>query len=160
MRTRAWKRAVTIALIVITIVVVGGIQPMFFGVRTYFGVNLLAIMLPLSFVFMVIAGLHLYQTWPLLRLWFKKSGNPKKRRDKRKRMVVLISFVVIIGCDIASAWYYALRYGLDGMPMAQIRLWSWVATGFLVVHVWQRWRLTVSYFKRRPKQQRSVGGRA
>ena len=32
-------------------------------------------------------------------------------------MVVLISFVLILGCDIASAWYYALRYGLDGMPI-------------------------------------------
>jgi len=138
---------VTIALIAITIIVLGGIQPMFFGVKTYFGVNLLAIMLPLSGVFMVITGLHLYQNWPLLRLWFKQSASPKKLRDKRQRMVVLIAFVLILGSDIASAWYYALRYGLDGMPMAQIRIWSWVATALLVVHVWQRWRLTASYFQ-------------
>jgi len=141
----------TIALIVITIIVLGGIQPMFFGTKTYFGVNLLAIMLPLSGVFMVITGFHLYQNWPLMRLWFKKTANPQKRRDKRWRMIVLIAFVLILGSDIASAWYYALRYGLDGMPMEQIRIWSWVATGLLVVHVWQRWRLTASYFKPKPK---------
>lgn len=148
MRTRFWKRVVTIAIVVMTVVMLGGIQPMFFGVKTYFGVNLLAIMLPLSFVFMVVTGLHLYQNWPLLRLWFKKGSAPKKRWDKRQRMVVLISFVAILGYDIASAWYHALKDGLDGMPMGQIRIWSWVATAFLFVHVWQRWRLTVSYFKR------------
>jgi hypothetical protein len=151
MRKKVWKRVLTIALIVSTVVVLGGIQPMFFHVKTYFGVNLLAIMLPLSGVFMVITGFHLYQNWPLLRLWFKKTANPKKRWDRRKRAIVLIAFVAILGYDIASAWYYALRYGLDGMPMAQIRIWSWVATGLLVVHVWQRWRLTASYFKPKAK---------
>ena len=42
-RTKAWKRLVTIALVVITIVMIGGIQPMFFHVKTYFGINLLVI---------------------------------------------------------------------------------------------------------------------
>jgi len=148
MRTRAWKRAVTIAMIVVTTLQLGGMQPMFFGVKTYFGINPLVFLLPMSFVFIVIASLHWYQVWPLLRLWFKKSPTSLIRRDKRQRMAVLISFVVILSCSIANAWYYALKEGIDGMPMQSIRILSWVATGLLVVHVLQRWRLTVSYFKR------------
>jgi hypothetical protein len=33
-RTRVWKRVVTIAIVLMTIVMLGGIQPMFFGVKT------------------------------------------------------------------------------------------------------------------------------
>lgn len=147
MRKRSAKRAVTIALVVVTIAQLGGIQPMFFSVQTVAGINILAFLLPLSFVFMVLAGLHLYQTWPLARAWLKRSQDKAKQRDKVQRMVVLISFVLILGSDIAFAWYYALKDGIAGMPMESIRIWSWVATGLLMVHVWQRWRLTLSYFK-------------
>ena len=152
MRTRIWKRRVTVALVIATVIMLGGMQPMFFGVKTFFGVNVLAFLLPMSAVFIVIACLHLYQTWPLTLLWFKKSLDSKKRWDKRKRMAVLISFIVVLSYDIANAWYYAVNFGIDGMPMESIRVWSWVATGLLVVHVWQRWRLTVSYFKRDPRR--------
>ena len=152
MRTKAWKRRVTIALVIATIIMLGGMQPMFFGVKTFFDINVLTFLLPMSGVFITIACLHLYQTWPLLKLWFKKSLDSKKKWDKRKRMVVLISFIAILSYDIAYAWYYAVKYGIDGMPMETIRVWSWVATGLLVVHVYQRWRLTVSYFKRSPRR--------
>jgi hypothetical protein len=93
-------------------------------------------------------SLHLYQTWPLVRVWFKKSNDKEKKRDRLQRIPTLVAFVVVMSYDVASAWYYALEYGIDAMPMESIRLCSWVATGLLAVHVWQRWRLTFSYFRR------------
>lgn len=149
MRTRAWKRVVTTTMLVVAIVMIGGLQPMFFGVRRYFGLNPLVFLLPTSAVFIILMSLHLYQTWPLMRRWFKKSTDKKRKRDKLQRIPVVLAFVVIMSYDIASAWYYAVKDGIDAMPMESIRLWSWVATGFLAVHVWQRWRLTFSYFRKR-----------
>ncbi len=147
MRTRAWKRIVTVTILVVAVVMIGAMQPMFFGVRTYFGHNPLTFLLPTSAVFIVLMAFHLYQTWPLVRLWFKKRKD-KKKRDRLQRIPVLVAFVVVISYDIASAWYYALKFGFDAMPMESIRLWSWVATGLLAVHIWQRWRLTFSYFRK------------
>ncbi len=152
LRKRPAKRLVTVTLFLVTVVLLGGLQPLLFGVQTFFGVNALAILLPLSFVFMVIAGFHIYQTWPRLRFWFKKSPDTSKQRDKIKRMVVLISFVVVLTYDIVLGWYYALSYGVAEMPVESLRPWSWLATGLLAIHVAQRWRLTFSYFKARPQQ--------
>lgn len=53
-RKRSAKRVVTVALFLVTVVMLGGLQPLLFGVQTFFGVNALAILLPLSGVFMVI----------------------------------------------------------------------------------------------------------
>jgi len=147
MRTRAWKRVVTIAMFVVALVMIGALQPVFFGVRTYFGHNPLTFLLPTSAVFIILTSLHLYQTWPLVRVWFKRTIDEEKKRDQRQRIPILVAFVVVMSYDIASAWYYALSYGIDEIPWESIRLWSWVATGLLAVHVWQRWRLTFSYFR-------------
>ncbi len=147
MRKRAAKRIVTIALFLVTFILLASMQPVFFGVQTYFGINPLIILLPISFVCIVLICLHLYQNWPLLLFWFKRNPDKKKQRDRIQRMAVLIAFVLVLGYDISSAWYYALSVGIDGAPMGTIRLWSWVATGLLAIHVWQRWRLTFFYFK-------------
>ena len=148
MRKRADKRVVTIALLLVNFILLTSMQPVFFGVQTYFGISPLLILLPISFVCIVLIYLHLYQNWTLLLLWFKKSLDKKKQRDKIKRMAVLIAFILILGYDISSAWYYALTAGIAASPIETIRLWSWVAAGLLAVHVWQRWKLTFSYFKR------------
>ena len=84
----------------------------------------------------------------MTRAWFKKSTDKKKKRDQLQRIPILVAFVVVMTYDIAFAWYYAVGYGFDAMPMESIRFWSWVATGLLAVHVWQRWRLTFSYFRK------------
>jgi len=138
-----------VALFLVTVVLLGGLQPLLFGVRTFFGINALAILLPLSGVFMVIAGFHIYQTWSRLRFWFKKSPDKAKQRDKILRVVVLLSFVVVLSYDIALGWYYALSYGVSRMPVEHLGIWSWIATGLLAIHVAQRWRLTCSCFKAR-----------
>lgn len=135
-------------MFLVALVMIAALQPMFFGVRKYFGLNPLTFLLPTSAVFIILMSLHLYQTWPLVRFWFKKGLSKEKRRDQLQRIPVLLAFVVIMSYDIASAWYYALEYGIDAMPMGSIRFWSWVATGLLAVHVWQRWRLTFSYFRK------------
>lgn len=147
MRRRAAKRAVTIALLVVTFVLLASMQPVFFGVQSYFGINPLLILLPMSFVCIVLMCLHLYQNWQLFLTWFRKSSDKAKQRDKIQRMAVLIAFMVILAYDISTAWYYALTVGIAGAPVGMIRAWSWVATALLAVHIWQRWRLTFSYFK-------------
>ncbi|MFC1654270.1 hypothetical protein ACFL2F_00580 [Myxococcota bacterium] len=155
LRKRPAKRIVTVALLLVTVAELGGLQLLLFGVRTFFGINALAFLLPLSFVFMVITGFHLYQTWPRLRFWFKKNPDKSQQRDKIQRMVVLILFVVVLSYDIGLGWYYALSYGVFEMPVESLRTWSWIATGLLAIHVAQRWRLTFSYFKAR--RQRNEG---
>ena len=152
LRKKPARRLVTVALFIVTVVLLGGLQPLLFGVRTFFGINALAILLPLSGVFMVITGFHVYQTWSRLRSWFRKNPDRAKQKDKIKRMVVLVSFVVTLSYSIISGWYYALSYGVAEMPVELLRPWSWLATGLLAIHVAQRWRLTFSYFKPRRKR--------
>lgn len=148
MRKGAAKKKVTIALFVVTFVLLGGMQPVFFGTETYFGLNPLLVLLPISFACIVLICLHLYQNWPLLRAWFKKGSDRNKQRDRIQRMAVLIAFSLILGYDICTAWYYALTVGIAAAPIGTIRLWSWVAAGLLVIHIWQRRKLTFSYFRR------------
>jgi len=147
MRKRAAKRAITIALLVAIFVLLAAMEPVFFGVQSYFGTNPLLILLPLSFICIVLMCLHLYQNWPLFLAWFRKSSDKKKQRDKAQRMAVLIAFVLILAYSIAIAWYYALTVGIEGAPIRTIQFWHYLATALLIVHVWQRWRLTFSYFK-------------
>jgi hypothetical protein len=148
MRKRPAKRAVTIALFVVTFILLASMQPVFFGLQSYFGVNPLLILLSISFVCIVLMCLHVYQNWPLFLAWFKRSPDKSKQREKILRMAVLMAFVVVLAYDISTAWYYALSVGIAGAPIGMIRAWSWVATALLAVHIWQRWRLTFSYFKR------------
>jgi membrane protease YdiL (CAAX protease family) len=154
MRKRGAKRIVTILLVIFNVVLFAIMQPAFFGVRTYFGLDPRLIVMPVSFVTIIIIVLHLYQNWPLLLSWFKKSLDKKKQREKIWRMAVLIAFICILGYDIISAWYQALTGGgMAEVPVESIRVWSWVATALLAIHVWQRWRLTFSYFKRSPDRK-------
>ena len=82
--------------------------------------------------------------------WFKKSPDKKKQRDKTWRAVVLIVFILVLTYDLSFAWYEMLTS--EGKEILSVldtmRIWSWVAYGFLAIHVWQRWRLTFSYFRR------------
>jgi membrane protein YdbS with pleckstrin-like domain len=149
-RKKAAKRIVTIALLLLTSIFLAILQPVFFGVKTYFGIDPRLILLPLSFVCIVMICCHLYQNWPLMLAWFKKSPDRKKRRDKLWRMVVLIVFMLVLAYDLAFAWYEALTSEKKEILeiLDYMKIWSWVATGLLAVHVWQRWKLTFSYFKR------------
>ncbi len=149
MGIRTAKRSLTITLFIVAFVEIAGLQPLFFGVRTYFGIDPRLILLPISFVFLVFMFLHLYQNWSLLLSWFRKSPDKKKLRNKMQRMIILMLLVVVLGIDLTIAWSEALTKGMDEISFEAIRAWSWVATLLLAVHVWQRWRITWSYFKPR-----------
>jgi hypothetical protein len=150
MRNREAKRIVTILLLIFTIIDLAVIQPAFFGVRTYFGLIPPVFIMPVSAIAMILIILHLYQHWPLMLAWFKKSPDKKKQRDKTWRAVILIVFMLVLIYDLSFAWYEMLTS--EGKEILSVldtmRIWSWVAYGFLAVHVWQRWRLTFSYFRR------------
>ena len=70
-----------------------------------------------------------------------------------QRLVVLLVFILVLGYDIILGWYEALRFGIYEMHMDSIRIWAWVAAVLIGVHVWQRWKLTFSYFKRSPDKK-------
>jgi hypothetical protein len=82
--------------------------------------------------------------------WFKKSPDKKKQRDKIQRAVVLMTFMLALVCALAFGWFEAIKSLREGQPppLESMRIFLWVAFGLLAVHVWQRWRLTLSYFRR------------
>jgi hypothetical protein len=150
MRRREAKRIVTILMVIFTIMDLAVTQPAVFGVRTYFGLFPPVFIMPVSAIAIVLYILHLYQHWPLMLAWFKKSPDKNKQRDKTWRAVILIAFILVLMYDISFAWYKILTS--EGKEIYSVidtmRIWSWVAYGFLAIHVWQRWRLTFSYFRR------------
>ena len=157
MRKSGAKRIVTIMMLILTIMGFAVEQPVFFGVHLYFGLTPIVFIMPISFIAIVFIILHLYQQWPLMLAWFKKSPDRKKQRAKMWRAVVLIVFMLVLAYDLAFAWYEMLTNVGGGPPPLEIietaRIWSWVAWGLLAIHVWQRWRLTFSYFRLKPSKK-------
>ena len=150
MRKSRAKRIVTIIMLITTIIQIALIQPTFFGVTSYFGLIPTVFILPMSFICMVFYVLHLYQHWQLMLAWFKKSPDKKKQRAKMWRAVVLIAFMLALVCALAFSWIEVIKSLREGQPppLDSMRIFMWVAFGLLAVHVWQRWRLTLSYFRR------------
>ena len=154
MRKSKAKRVVTIILLIASILQFANVQPAFFGVYSYFGFIPIVFILPVSFITIVFIILHVYQNWPLVLAWFKKSPDKKKQRDKMWRAVVLIVFMLVMSCSIAFGWYESLTSkGKDMLPLETMRIWFWVSYGLLAIHVLQRWRLTFSYFRRSPSKK-------
>ena len=155
MRRSGAKRVVTIIMLITTIIQFAVIQPACFGVYSYFGLSPIMFILPISFICIVFYVLHIYQQWPLMLAWFKKSPDRKKQRDKVWRMVVLIVFMLVLAYDLAFAWFEAIKSLREGQPppLETMRIFSWVAYGLIAVHVWQRWRLVFSYFQRNPSKK-------
>jgi hypothetical protein len=155
MRKSRAKRVVTIIMLIVTVIQIALIQPAFFGVLSYFGLIPAVFIMPMSFICIVFYVLHLYQQWPLMLAWFKKSPDKKKQRDKTWRAVVLIALMLAVVCALAFGWSEGLKSLGEGQPppLESMRIFSWVGFGFLAVHVWQRWRLTFSYFRRKPSKE-------
>jgi len=154
MRKSGAKRIVTIMMLILTIMGFAVEQPVLFGVHLYFGLTPIVFIMPISFIAIVFIILHLYQQWPLMLAWFKKSPDKKKQRDKTWRAVVLMTLILTFVCALAFGWYEALTsLGGEPPPLETMRIFSWVAYGFLAIHVWQRWRLTFSYFRRSPSKK-------
>ncbi len=147
MRTKRAKQLVTVILVIWYIFFVAITQPLFFEVHTYFGINALFIVMPIAFPVIVLFILHIYQNWALMLQLFKKSPDKTKQRKKMQRLVVLIAFMVFLFFDIILGWYEALRFGIYEWHVESLRILFWVATGLIAIHVWQRWRFTLSYFK-------------
>ncbi|MFH1522622.1 MAG: hypothetical protein ABIE43_02270 [Patescibacteria group bacterium] len=96
-RSKSVKRITTIILLISAVLVVGGMQPMFFGARRYFGINPLTFLLPIAFVFLVCTFLHVQQNWSLFLAWFKKSTDKEKQRYKirfNRQNWLVISFLI------------------------------------------------------------------
>ena len=72
--------------------------------------------------------------------------------SKREAKPVARFYLIFSAAGLVAV---ALSYGVARMPFDTLRIWSWLATGLLAIHVGQRWRLTYSYFK--PRRQRSEG---
>ena len=155
MRKSRAKRVVIILMLITTVIQFALIQPAWFGVLSYFGLIPIVFILPMSFICIVFYVLHLYQQWPLMLAWFKKSPDKKKQRDKTQRAVVLMTFMLVLVCALVFGWSEALESLGEGQPppLETMRIFSWVAYGLIAVHVWQRWRLVFSYFQRNPSKK-------
>ena len=155
MRKSRAKRVVTIIMLITTIIQFAVEQPACFGVYSYFWLSPIMFILPISFICIVFIVLHLYQQWPLMLAWFKKSPDKKKQRDKTWRAAVLMAFMLAVVCTLAFGWYEGLKALGEGRPppFESMRIFSWVAYGFLAIHIWQRWRLIFSYFRRKPSKK-------
>jgi hypothetical protein len=149
------KRIVTIIMLITTVIQFALVQPAYFGVFSYFGLTPIVFILPMSFICIVFYVLHLYQQWPLMLAWFKKSPDKKKQRDKTWRAVILMAFMLALVCTISLGWYESMKSLGEGKPppVESMRIFMWVAFAFLAIHVWQRWRLTFSYFRRSPSKK-------
>lgn len=152
MRKSGARRIVTVIMLITTVIQLALMQPVFFGVYPYLGLNPAVFILPMSFICMVFYVLHLYQQWPLMLAWFKKSPDKKKQRDKTWRAAILMTLLLTVFCALAFGWFEAMKSLREGQPpsLESMRIFSWIAFGFLAVHIWQRWRLTFSYFRRKP----------
>jgi protein-S-isoprenylcysteine O-methyltransferase Ste14 len=155
------KRVVTIIMLITTGIQFAIVQPVFFGVYSYFGFHPPVFLLPMSFICIVFYVLHLYQQWPLMLAWFKKSPDKKKQRAKTWRAVVLMIFILALVCALAFSWSKVLNSLREGQPppLESMRIFMWIAFVFLAIHVWQRWRLTFSYFRRSPSKKAKVRSR-
>ena len=155
MRKSGAKRVVTIIMLITTIIQFALIQPVFFGVYSYFGFHPAVFIMPMSFICMVFYVLHLYQHWQLMLAWFKKSPDKKKQRAKTWRAVVLIAFVLVLGYGSSSGWHAALTHKGAEMLLVlrSMQFSTYLSTIFIIIHVWQRWRLTYSYFRRKPSKK-------
>ena len=155
MRKSGAKRIVIIIMLIATIIQLANIQPALFGVLSYFGLIPIVFILPISFICIVFYVLHIYQNWPLMLAWFKKSPDKRKQRDKTQRAVVLMTFILALICSVSFGWYESLKSLREGQPppLESMRIFLWVAFGLLAIHVWQRWRLTFSYFQRKPSKK-------
>jgi fumarate reductase subunit D len=155
MRKSGAKRVVTIMMVIFTILIIGIMQPLYFGVYPYFGLSPIIFIMPISFIGIVCIILHLYQQWPLMLAWFKKSPDRKKQRAKMWRAVVLIALILVLGYHIPSAWYEGLtRTKADILlVLRSMQFGTYLGTVFIIIHVWQRWRLAFSYFRRKPRKK-------
>jgi hypothetical protein len=159
MRKSSAKRIVIIIMLITTVIQFALLQSAWFGVLLYFGFIPIVFILPISFICIVFYVLHLYQQWPLMLAWFKKSPDKNKQREKTQRAVVLMTFILVLVCTLAFGWSEALKSLGEGQPppLETMRIFSWVAYGLVAVHVWQRWRLTFSYFRRNPRKGSTSG---
>ena len=155
MRKSRTKRIVTIIMLITTIIQFAVIQPACFGVYSYFGLSPIVFILPMSFICIVFYVLHLYQNWQIMLAWFKKSPDKKKQRAKIWRAVILMIFILALVCALAFSWFEVIKSLREGQPppLESMRIFMWVAFVFLAIHVWQRWRLTFSYFRRKPSKK-------
>jgi hypothetical protein len=154
MRKSGAKRIVTIMMVIFTILIVGIMQPLYFGARTLFGLSPIIFIMPISFIGIVCIILHLYQNWQLMLAWFKKSPDKKKQRDKIWRAVVLIALILVLGYHIPSAWYEGMTHkGAEiRLVLRSMQFGTYLGTVLIIIHVWQRWRLTFSYFRKSRKK--------
>ena len=155
MRKSRAKRVVTIIMLITTGIQFFLMQPAFLGVTSYFGLTPAIFIMPMSFICIVFYVLHLYQQWPLMLAWFKKSPDKKKQRDKTWRAVVLIAFMLALVCTLSFGWFEGIKHLREGQPppIESMRIFMWIGFLFLAIHVWQRWRLTFSYFGRSPSKK-------
>jgi membrane protease YdiL (CAAX protease family) len=147
-RSKAWMsiytskmKRITIAVLTIAVAaLVVSLQPFFLG---YLDINTARLMsCPIAFIVLCFLILHFLQNWRLLVSLFKN-----KKSYRVSRLTVTMLMIVIRITDIASGWVSAVS-GEERYLLFPMWVWSWIFTLLVAIHVYQRRKLFLSYWRK------------
>jgi hypothetical protein len=134
-------RRITIVMLTIAVAaLVISLQPFFLGQLDINTARLVSC--PIAFIVLCLLILHFLQNWRLLLALFKN-----KKTHRISRLTVTLAMTVIGITDIASGWFTAVS-GEEHYLLFPMWIWSWTFTLLVAIHVYQRRRVFLSYWKK------------
>ena len=138
--TSKMKRITVVVLTIAVAALVVSLQPFFLG---YLDINAARLIsLPIAFIVLCFLILHFLQNWRLLVSLFKN-----KKSYRVSRLTVTMLMIVIGAIDIASGWFTAVS-GEERYLLFPMWVWSWIFTLLVAIHVYQRRKLFLSYWRK------------
>jgi magnesium-transporting ATPase (P-type) len=134
-------RRITIAVLTIAVAaLVVSLQPFFLGQLDINTARLVSC--PIAFIVLCFLILHFLQNWRLLLALFKN-----KKSYRMSRLTVTLAMIAIGITDIASGWLSAVS-GEEHYILFPMWVWSWIFTLLVAIHVYQRRKLFLSYWRK------------
>ncbi len=138
--TSKMRRITVVVLTIAVAALVVSLQPFFLG---YLDINAARLIsLPIAFIVLCFLILHFLQNWRLLVALFKN-----KKSYRMSRLTVTLAMMAIGIIDIASGWVSAVS-GEERYLLFPMWVWSWIFTLLVAIHVYQRRKLFLSYWRK------------
>ncbi len=138
--TSKMRRITVVVLTISVAALVVSLQPFFLG---YLDINTARLIsLPIAFIVLCFLILHFLQNWRLLVSLFKN-----KKSYRVSRLTVTMLMIVIGAIDITSGWVSAVS-GEERYLLFPMWVWSWIFTLLVAIHVYQRRKLFLSYWRK------------
>jgi len=116
------------------------LQPFFLGKLDINTARLMSC--PIAFIVLCFLILHFLQNWRLLVALFKN-----KKSYRMSKLTVTLAMMAIGITDIASGWVSAVS-GEERYLLFPMWVWSWIFTLLVAIHVYQRRKLFLSYWRK------------